>query len=127
MIFTHFSGGPVPREGRTLEEVACARYRRKSGEEALLGHKLKQKRCTASLEYFLKKDAHKAHNQYLIKHHHRLSHSPSHCNNHGCDNNCLPFSSKCSRRIPCKSDWARLGLSGGEEVDRISVPRYIRG
>lgn len=87
---------------RTREDAAYRCYRRKSGEEALLEHKLKQKRCTASLEYFLKKDPrdiHKSHNQHLIKQHHRLSQPPRHCNNNGCDNKCLPFTNKCSRRI----------------------------
>lgn len=88
----------IPK-GRSLEDVAYSRYRRKSGEEALLEYKLKQRRCTASLEYFQNKDPREPHSQYLVKLHHHLSQTPHHCSNLGCDNKCLPFSSKCSRRI----------------------------
>ena len=106
---------PTPK-GHGRESSAYRRYRVKSGEEALLEHKLRQKRCSASLEYFLKRDprdGQKQHNQYLIRLHHRLttsqpSSSSQHCSNHGCENRCLPFSSKCSRRI------LALGGVGGD-------------
>ena len=90
----------VTKESR--EDIAYRRYRRKSGEEKLLEHKLKKRRYAASLDYFLKKDdreSHKHHNQYLLKMHHRLAQNQVHCNNYGCENKCLPFSNKCSRRI----------------------------
>ena len=86
----------------SLKSRAYLQYRRVSDEEAVLQHKRKQRKVSASLEYVVKNegiDTHNVHYQHLLKQHHKLRQHVRHCSNTGCDSKCVPFSIKCSRRI----------------------------
>ena len=93
----------LPSQGGSLEDSAYRCYRKRSGEEALLERKQKQRRIGSSLDYFCKRDVrdmHKAHYQYLVKlHQESPSVNATHCTSGGCDHPCMPYSTRCSRRI----------------------------
>ncbi|XP_064397960.1 KAT8 regulatory NSL complex subunit 2-like [Halichondria panicea] len=93
----------LPSQGGSLEDSAYRCYRKRSGEEALLERKQKQRRIGSSLDYFCKRDVrdmHKAHYQYLVKlHQESPSVNATHCTSGGCDHPCIPYSTRCSRHI----------------------------
>ena len=92
-----------PSHGGSLEDSAYRCYRKRSGEEALLERKQKQRRIGASLDFFCKRDTremNKPHYQYLLKLHQQLMPTINPlCASNGCENQCLPFANRCSRRI----------------------------
>lgn len=96
------SHAPPTRQANSAEELACRRYRRKSGEEALVERKAKMRRLSVSMEYFVKSEgrtSHRLHYQYLRRQQNRLVQPASQCTQMNCDNKCLAHSVKCSRRI----------------------------
>ena len=87
-----------------MEDSAYRRYRRRSGEEAVLERRQKQRQIAASIEFFSRKDlrnSSRTHHQHLLRlqGQYRPSPHPT-CSNVNCNNKCLPFSTKCQRRIP---------------------------
>lgn len=101
LIHTLVYTAAQPSQGGSLEDAAYRCYRKRSGEEALLERKQKQRRISASLDYFCKRevrDLHKSHYQYLTKLH-QQSNSKDPCTTAGCEHTCLPYSNRCSRRI----------------------------
>ena len=94
---------PQSSRGGSLEDAAYRCYRKRSGEEGLLERKQKQRRIEASIELFSRRESretHKAHYQHLLNLHQQYSTmlQPL-CVNNGCGNKCLPFASRCPRRI----------------------------
>ena len=94
----------VPSQGGSREDAAYRCYRRCSGEEALIKRKQKHRRLAVSQDYFLHREGRqvnsKAHAHYLMKLHHQFGPTVQpQCQNPSCENQCMPFASRCSRRI----------------------------
>ena len=94
----------MPSQGGSHEDAAYRCYRKCSGEEALVKRKQKQRRLAVSQDYFLHREGRqmnsKAHAHYLMKLQHQFGPTiHPQCQNPSCENQCMPFASRCSRRI----------------------------
>ena len=93
-----------PSHGGSLEDAAYRSYRRRTGEEAVLERRQKQRQIAASIEFFSRKEmrsSSRGHHQHLVRLQGQYMPTPHPvCNNLNCENKCLPFSMKCRRRIP---------------------------
>ena len=98
-----FTAAVNPSRGGSLEDTAYRSYRRRSGEEAVLERRQKRRQIAASIEFFSRKEmrsSSRAHHQHLVRLQGQYAPSPHPtCNNVNCDHKCLPFSTKCRRRI----------------------------
>ena len=102
-LFPFFKAS-VPSQGGSREDAAYRCYHRCSGEEALIKRKQKHRRLAVSQDYFLHREGRqvnsKAHAHYLMKLHHQFGPTVQpQCQNPSCENQCMPFASRCSRRI----------------------------
>ena len=100
---THTHTASQPSEGGSLEDAAYRCYRKRSGEEALLDRKRKQRRIASSLEVFSRKDvrdSNRIHYQFLARLHQQVGPEPQPlCSNPTCEHKCAPFASRCLKRI----------------------------
>lgn len=102
---THICVASLPSQGGSRDDAAYRCYRKHSGEEALIKRKQKQRRLAVSQDYFINREGrqlnNKAHIHYLMKLHHQFGvNIQPQCQNPSCEHHCMPFASRCSRRIP---------------------------
>ncbi len=97
------SSAVLPSQGGSHEDAAYRCYRKRSGEEALIERKHKQRRVATSLDVYSRKDTretNRAHYQHLARLQQQFGPAvPTHCITQGCEHLCLPFTNRCPRRI----------------------------
>ena len=125
---THTHTASQPSEGGSLEDAAYRCYRKRSGEEALLERKRKQRRIATSLEVFSRKDvrdSNRIHYQFLARLHQQVGPEPRPlCSNPTCEHKCAPFASRCLKRIlfDCVCGG---GGGGGGVINAFMLPVHL--